>query len=614
MKAKILLLLVVSFASASFAAPVPGDLGRLLAKLEPSSRPALAVASPPGSPRFSYNDDGTLWHFSAVEGTRFRPARATAGKPEITARDFLKEHAGLFGVASPDVDFTPVKTREKNQRRYVSLQQTYAGLPVFASRVTVQSDATDGVEFVIAKFEHDTATLDARRLSLVPTLTADDAVARTRATVAAKIGAAQLDVTPPQLTLFAPSVLNAAGPVRLVWRFTISTEGEVIPAEEILLDAHNGEVVRRYSQHVPLLHRTVFDANNTSVVPLLPSRVEGGPASGNNQVNDAYNFLGDTYAFYRDHHGRDSVNGAGLPLIATVRFCEFNGLFQPPTCPPPGLAFWSSTLNQMFIGDGFVADDVIAHELTHGVTRSESGLIYENASGAMNESFSDIWGEFVDLSNGDNGPRWDIGEDFAAANPIRSMSDPTRFGHPDRLGSTLFTPPTSMPDFEDNDYGGVHSNSGINNKLCFLLTDGGTFNNRTVTGLGIDRVADLYYEVNAHLLTAGADWKQLYQTLRQAASNLGWSTAEQANLVRACEAVEITPNYVDKANNCPSPNGSRQCGVNVGGPQRTVSAGVNGASDGETLFVRQGSYNESNIRIAKNLKLRTYDGAVRIGR
>ena len=98
----------------------------------------------------------------------------------------------------------------------------------------------------------------------------------------------------------------------------------------------------------------------------------------------------------------------------------------------------------MVYGDGFAAaDDVVGHELTHGVTDFSSQLFYFYQSGAMNESFSDIWGEFVDLTNGAGndspGVRWLMGEDIPVGGAIRDMQNPPAFGDPDRILSPITT-------------------------------------------------------------------------------------------------------------------------------------------------------------------------------
>ena len=160
----------------------------------------------------------------------------------------------------------------------------------------------------------------------------------------------------------------------------------------------------------------------------------------------------------------------------------------------------------MLYGDGFAsADDVVGHELTHGVTQFESNLLYYYQSGAINESLSDVFGEFVDLTNGVGndtaGVRWLLGEDLSIG-AIRNMANPPAFGDPDRMTSSLYTGTTS-------DNGGVHTNSGVNNKAASLMVDGGTFNGHTVTALGIDKVARFYYKAQVDLLTSGSDYSDL---------------------------------------------------------------------------------------------------------
>ena len=155
----------------------------------------------------------------------------------------------------------------------------------------------------------------------------------------------------------------------------------------------------------------------------------------------------------------------------------------------------------MTYGNGFAAaDDVVAHELSHGVTENASNLVYSSQSGALNESFSDIFGEAVDLTNtGGNdgkGVRWDMGEDIPGIGAIRDMMDPTRFGDPDRTNSSYYYCGTG-------DYGGVHTNSGVPNKAFALMVDGGNFNGYNVSAIGMtaaaaDRVSQQHNE--AHLV------------------------------------------------------------------------------------------------------------------
>jgi Zn-dependent metalloprotease len=136
--------------------------------------------------------------------------------------------------------------------------------------------------------------------------------------------------------------------------------------------------------------RTIYDAQHGRSLPGKLVRGEDGSKSGDAMVNEAYDGSGKTYDFFMKVYGRNSIDGRGLRLDSTVHFGRkyVN-------------AFWDG--QQMVYGDGdgeiferFTKSlDVIGHELSHGVTQYEAGLIYENESGALNEHFSDVFGVLV---------------------------------------------------------------------------------------------------------------------------------------------------------------------------------------------------------------------------
>ena len=208
--------------------------------------------------------------------------------------------------------------------------------------------------------------------------------------------------------------------------------------------------------------------------------------------------------FIRSYHSRDSIDGAGMQLKSYVHYSS--GYCN---------AFWNGSV--MTYGDGcmLVVDDVVAHEMTHGVTSYTSGLIYSYQSGAINEAFSDIWGEWVDLTNGSGndtaGVRWAIGEDTSIG-AIRDMKDPTLYGDPDKMSSPNYYHGTG-------DNGGVHTNSGVGNKAAYLITDGDTFNGYTVYGIGIDKAAKIFWEAQNNILSSGAQYVDLGNALVQACEN-----------------------------------------------------------------------------------------------
>ena len=229
------------------------------------------------------------------------------------------------------------------------------------------------------------------------------------------------------------------------------------------------------------LRRTIYDARKDSTVPGTLVRSEGSEPDADAAINEAYDGAGDTYAFYDQIFGRTSIDGHGMRLQATVHYQED---------PDEGYdnAFWNG--RQMIYGDGdgtvfgpFTRSlDVIAHELTHGITELEAGLEYHNQSGALNESFSDVFGSMVKqwkLGHTIEQADWLIGKelllDGVHGKALRSMREPgTAYDDP-RLGKD--PQPGKMTDYQQlddrraDDWGGVHINSGIPNRAFVLACD-----------------------------------------------------------------------------------------------------------------------------------------------
>jgi Zn-dependent metalloprotease len=116
------------------------------------------------------------------------------------------------------------------------------------------------------------------------------------------------------------------------------------------------------------------------------------------------------------------------------------------------------------------------------------------------------------------------------------MANPPAMGDPDKMSSPFYF-------YSSGDNGGVHFNSGINNKAAYLMTDGDNFNGYTVNGLGLGKVADIYYEAQTNLLTSGSDYADLHTALNQACQNLigidGITSFDCLNVQAAIDAVEM---------------------------------------------------------------------------
>ncbi|WP_438825567.1 M4 family metallopeptidase [Neobacillus vireti] len=245
---------------------------------------------------------------------------------------------------------------------------------------------------------------------------------------------------------------------------------------------------------------------------------------------DAHYYAGLTYDFYKKMFNRDSYDDTNGPIKSTVHYStNYNN------------AFWDGT--QMVYGDGDGKTfrslsggvDVVAHELTHAVTQYSAGLVYENESGALNESISDIFGTLVEFYNNKN-PDWNIGEDVytpaTAGDALRSMYNPTLYGDPDHYSKRYIG---------DEDNGGVHTNSGIINKAAYLISQGGTQSGVKVTGIGRDKLGKIIYRALTLYLTPVSNFHQMRAAGIQAAKDLYGSTSQEAKTVQdAFSAVGIS--------------------------------------------------------------------------
>ena len=216
--------------------------------------------------------------------------------------------------------------------------------------------------------------------------------------------------------------------------------------------------------------RLVSDAQGTETLPGEPVRGEQDAPTGDPAVDETYDGLGSTYALFAEAFGRAGIDGADAPQLATVHYGQNYAN-----------AFWGGT--QMVLGDGdgrvfrrfSLALDVIGHELSHGVIEHTAQLVYRGQSGALNESIADVFGALtqqhaqgITATEAD----WLIGEglftDTVQGQALRSMSEPgTAYDDP-ALGTD--PQPGHMDDYSDTeeDYGGVHINSGIPNRAFYL--------------------------------------------------------------------------------------------------------------------------------------------------
>ncbi len=216
--------------------------------------------------------------------------------------------------------------------------------------------------------------------------------------------------------------------------------------------------------------RAIYDAEQTQNLPGKLVRDNEKSGNGDLAAEEAWNYLGITYDFFWKTYQRNSLDNQGLQLDGSVHYGKD---YQN--------AFWNG--QQMVFGDGdgeifnrfTIALDVVAHELTHGVTETEANLIYFQQAGALNESMSDVFGSLVKqfhLKQSADRADWIIGEGLLAqginGRGLRSMSAPGSAYDDPKLGKD--PQPADMDHYIEtrDDNGGVHLNSGIPNRAFYL--------------------------------------------------------------------------------------------------------------------------------------------------
>jgi Zn-dependent metalloprotease len=206
-----------------------------------------------------------------------------------------------------------------------------------------------------------------------------------------------------------------------------------------------------------------------------------------------------TYDYYLNKHGRKSYNDENSRLLSYVNQI----FFRPDGNTYPNNAQWIGNASLYGVGDGYYYGpwgtlDIVGHEITHGVTQYSAGLIYANEPGALNESFSDIFGAAVEFFKESTNGDWLMGEDHAINAPVvRSLQNPKLRDDPDTYQGQYWVPYTPSPS-DDNDYGGVHTNSGVQNHWFYLLSEGGNGVNDNgsqyaVTGIGVEAAEQIAY-------------------------------------------------------------------------------------------------------------------------
>ena len=530
-----------------------------------------------------------------VSGQRPDKAEKLA-RAEAASLKHLQKKLAKKGIAANDVKTLRVfEDTMRADRAHTHFQQTYNGIPVFGGEAIVHLDTVTDSEARPAT-DNLIAGVD---VSTTPNLSAADAIAAAKGKYKEKKGCDECLTDAPTADLW---VLRHEGVDYLTYRVQLARlDGTEETSEPVyFIDALSGAVVWSYDNlqtqsatgsGVSLYSGTqsintyrsganyymenhsrglgTFDNRNTARFNIFGGISSYGTiyhytdadnvwnATAQKAGVDAHFGASKVYDYFLNVHGRNGIDGSGGPrtiysingtttLVSSI--VHFGKSYNN--------AFWSSSRNQMFYGDGdgaqfnaLVTLDICGHEMQHGITSRTAGLIYSGESGALNESWSDAFGVMVELyarGGVENANTWRIGEDAytpaTSGDALRYMDTPHSAGN---YGYTTNDDPDHYTEryTGTGDNGGVHINSGIPNHVFYLVVKGGTHAHIPgpfVTGIGPDKAAKIWYRALTTYMTSSTNFAGARTaTLNAAADLYGTGSVEYTAVANAWTACGV---------------------------------------------------------------------------
>ena len=429
------------------------------------------------------------------------------------ASEFLTENFKAFNLRSANDLVFLDETTDNYGLKNVTYRQQYQGVPVYDGLLKFHFNAKEELSSINGN------SISITKLNTLPDITAAEAEIIAKDIVSKQDlnkSGTPLQTAKTNLIIF-PKNLMQGGIVTPYLAYQIEVTNKKDVREYIFINAHTGELVEQFTGIHPI-DRKLYETNTTAT-NLKWKEGDAFPGTLSSWQQNEVVTSEHVYNFFKNTFGYVSYDAADHTMI-TVN--------NDPTISCPN-ARWNGT----YAGycDGTATDDVIAHEWGHAYTEYTSGLIYQYQSGALNESYSDVWGETIDLINNymDEGEnlsvrtttacsgslRWKVGEDATSfGGAIRDMWNPNCNGDPAKvLDAANYYCGTA-------DSGGVHTNSGVTNHLYALLVDGGTYNGYTMTGMGFVKAAHLWWRAQKNYLTATSDFANFADALEASANDL----------------------------------------------------------------------------------------------
>ncbi|RKE92318.1 M4 family metallopeptidase [Ichthyenterobacterium magnum] len=490
--------LVVSFILISFTSTAQ-DHNKVIAQLKSETKANITI-----------NQNSGLVEF--VKFPFNNPLEIAGNSLEEKAIYFLELYKSIYNVSSikEDLFFDKIKTDNYGFKQ-LTLKQKYNGVAVFDAELKFHFNLENKLTAVNGNF------IDNIKLNSVPQINSVEASNKALNYVNNQNinnSGTQIEVYSTKLYVFPKGL--AQGYVEskhLVYEVEVRNNIDV--REFLFIDAHTGNLVEQFTGIAHALSRELYENDTSNLIWQEGNQFPGALDQWQQNEIEAsahmYNLFNNTFN-YASYDGADAI-------MRTIN--------NNPNINCPNASWNGVTANYC---TGTASDDVVAHEWGHAYTQYTSGLVYAYQSGAINESYSDIWGETVDLLNNyedlgedlslrtgcSSSVRWRMGEDANAfGNPIRDMWDPTCNGDPGKVTDVQYA-----CDFAFNDNGGVHSNSGIPNHAYALLVDGGTYNGQIINAIGFTKAAHIFWRAQSAYLTSTSDFAVLADALEASCNDL----------------------------------------------------------------------------------------------
>ncbi|MEY4730105.1 MAG: hypothetical protein RL020_1263, partial [Pseudomonadota bacterium] len=509
------------------------------------------------------NRNGTLSHLALPQKSMAKKeVLMQKESAHIEAKKFLAENRALLKMEDPDAEVKLVREQtDASGQTHLRFQQTYRGVPLFGKELMVHMNSQREVSLLQGKHEPTPAALN-----INPAIGAD--VAITAVFKDLGLGVHKFAAPSSELLIYT----SEKGVNTLAYK--VVTKPAMNQHWIHFVDAQNGKVIDRIDNiqgaavtasgtdlngqarsftawaadggfylidpNTPNFDAAGYDPVAALIAgrPRADSIIEtAGFTEGSSlnfvtsnsasvwdpsAVSASYNTK-TVFDYYKNTHGRNSIDDKNSSLQAVIHFG--NAMDN---------AFWNGTY--MVYGDGGAIFkplagclDVAAHEMTHGVIENTAGLIYVNQSGALNESFADVFGAMVDRTN------WTVGDGCVKnAAYLRNLAKPSlsRNPQPSKMSEYRQLPQTT-------DGGGVHINSGIPNRAAYLLAEGLSAEGLG-TSIGREKTEKIYYRALTTYLLQSSQFIDARRATIKAAQDL--YPADAASVAKAWDVVQVTDN------------------------------------------------------------------------